>query len=326
MSSTVHRLIPAETAATEGPVAVAAPLKVAKFSALSDYAQLFKFRVTSLIVITAWAGFYMGAAKSGISSISWTLLNALWGIGLTCAGSAALNEVIERQLDALMKRTRNRPLPAGRMDVASGLIAGVVATLLGSISLALTTNVLTGVLAFLTAATYLGLYTPLKRISPISTFIGAFPGAMPPLLGWTAIRGHVEPQAIILFLIVFFWQFPHFQAIAWMYREEYEAAGIKMLPVVDKGGRSVIRQMLSYCSALVPVSLMPALLGMSGRTYLIGALILGIGFLYCVFRLARTKLPPTSPDSRKLARQLLQASVVYLPLLFALMMLNVVRS
>ena len=326
MSSTVHRLIPAETAATEGPVGVAAPLTIAKPSALSDYAQLFKFRVTSLIVITAWAGFYMGAAKSGISSISWTLLNALWGIGLTCAGSAALNEVIERQLDGLMKRTRNRPLPAGRMDVTSGLIAGVVATLLGSISLALTTNVLTGILAFLTAATYLGLYTPLKRTSPISTFIGAFPGAMPPLLGWTAVRGHVEPQAIILFLIVFFWQFPHFQAIAWMYRDEYEAAGIKMLPVVDKGGRSVIRQMLSYCSALLPVSLMPALLGMSGRIYLIGALMLGMGFLYCVFRLAWTKLPPTSPDSRKLARQLLQASVVYLPLLFALMMLNVVRS
>lgn len=324
MSSTVQPLLPAEKGRAEGPVAVATPVTVRSTSVFSDYAQLFKFRVTSLIVITAWAGFYMGAAKSGISSLSWTLLNALWGIGLTCAGSAALNEVIERELDARMKRTRNRPLPAGRMDVVSGLIAGVAATLLGSVSLALSTNVLTGVLAFLTAVAYLGLYTPLKTISPIATFVGAFPGAMPPLLGWTAIRGRIEPEAVILFLIVFFWQFPHFQAIAWMYRDEYEAAGIRMLPVVDKGGRSVIRQMLSYCSALLPVSLMPALLGMSGRVYLIGALMLGIGFLCCVFRLAWTKLPPTSPDSRKLARQLLQASVLYLPLLFALMMLNVV--
>jgi protoheme IX farnesyltransferase len=198
--------------------------------------------------------------------------------------------------------------------------------LVGAVSLALTTNVLTGVLAFATAATYLGFYTPLKKVSPISTFIGAFPGAMPPLLGWTAIRGRIEPEAIFLFLILFFWQFPHFQAIAWLYRDDYEAAGIKMLPVVDNSGHSVVRQMIAYCAALLPVSLMPTLLHMSGRIYLVGALLLGIGFFYFVLRLARTKLPTTSPDSRKLARQLLQASVLYLPLLFALMMINVVRS
>lgn len=325
MSVSAQPLVSAEPGSAQIQAAAGAPVVVAKASFLSDYAQLFKVRVTALIVVTAWAGYYMAAAKTGISSVSWTLLNALWGIGLTCAGSAALNEVLERRIDARMKRTRNRPLPAGRMDVPTALIAGVAATLVGSVSLALTTNVLTGILAFSTAATYLALYTPLKRISPISTFVGAFPGAMPPLLGWTAMRGQVEPEAVILFLIVFFWQFPHFQAIAWMYRDEYEAAGIKMLPVVDKGGRSVIRQMLSYCSALLPVSLMPALLHMSGRVYLISALLLGVGFLYCVFRLAWTKLPPTSPSSRKLARQLLQASVLYLPLLFALMMLNVVR-
>lgn len=326
MSIAAQPLVPREPGKAEGPVPVASPAIAVKASALSDYAQLFKIRVTALIVITAWAGFYMGAAKSGVSSLSWTLLNALWGIGLTCAGSAALNEVLERSIDSRMRRTRNRPLPAGRMDVTTGLIAGVVATLVGSLSLAATTNVLTGILAFATAVAYLALYTPLKKISPISTFVGAFPGAMPPLLGWTAIRGHVEPEAVILFLIVFFWQFPHFQAIAWMYRDEYEAAGIRMLPVVDKGGHSVIRQMLSYCAALLPVSLMPSLLHMSGKIYLYSALALGLGFLYCVFRLAWTKLPPTAPNSRKLARQLLQASVLYLPLLFALMMLNVVRS
>jgi len=323
MSSIPQRLVEQET-----PVAAAAtsPVVLKKNSLLGDYFQLFKVRVTSLVVITAWAGYYMGAARSGISSLTWTLLNALVGIGVTCAGSAALNEVLEHKIDALMRRTRNRPLPAGRMSLATGLTAGILATVLGPVYLSLTTNVLTGVLAFSTAASYLAFYTPLKRISPISTFVGAFPGAMPPLLGWTAVRGKLEIEAVFLFLIVFFWQFPHFQAIAWMYREDYEAAGIKMLPVVDKAGHSVIRQMLTYCSTLISVSLVPTLLRMTGRIYLFGALILGLGFLWFVVRLARTKLPTTSPDSRLFARQLLQASVIYLPLLFALMMLNVVHS
>lgn len=321
MSSIPQRLEQEATVAT----ASAAPLVLKKNSLLGDYFQLFKVRVTSLVVMTAWAGFYMGAAKSGGSSLTWTLLNALVGIGVTCAGSAALNEVLEHKIDALMRRTRNRPLPAGRMSLATGLTAGILATVLGPVYLSFTTNILTGVLAFSTAVTYLAFYTPLKRISPISTFVGAFPGAMPPLLGWTAVRGKLEIEAVFLFLIVFFWQFPHFQAIAWMYREDYEAAGIKMLPVVDKAGHSVIRQMLTYCSTLISVSLVPALLRMTGKIYLFGALVLGLGFLWFVFRLARTKLPTTSPDSRLFARQLLQASVIYLPLLFALMMLNVVH-
>src|SRR5215471_8960953 len=303
-------------------VAAGAAAVVRKQSLWSDYAQLFKVRVTSLIVMTAWAGCYMAAARSGVSWISWTLLNALWGIGLTSAGAAALNEVVERDLDARMRRTQDRPLPSGRMRVSTGLIAGLATVIVGPIALALTTNVLTGVLAFATAATYLALYTPLKRISPISTFVGAFPGAMPPLLGWTAVRGSLEIEAVVLFLIVFFWQFPHFQAIAWMYRDDYEAAGIKMLPVVDKAGHSVIRQMLVYASTLIPISLMPALLGMAGRIYVAGSLVLGLAFLWFVFRLARTQLPTTSPESKKLARQLLQASVIYLPLLLALMMMD----
>jgi protoheme IX farnesyltransferase len=319
MSTTAHRI--AERNA-EAPV----PMVLKKTGLLSDYLQLFKVRVTSLIVMTAWAGYYMGAARSGISSLRWSLLHALVGIGATCAGSAALNEVLERQVDGLMRRTRNRPLPTGRMSLATGLTAGILATVAGSVYLSLTTNVLTGALAFLTAAVYLGFYTPLKRISPISTFVGAFPGAMPPLLGWTAIRGKLEIEAVFLFLIVFFWQFPHFQAIAWMYRDDYEAAGIKMLPVVDKAGHSVIRQMLTYCSTLISVSLVPTLLHMTGKIYLFGALVLGMAFLWFVWRLARTNLPTTAPESRAFARHLLQASVLYLPLLFALMMLNVVRS
>ncbi len=319
MSSTAHKILEHKS---ESP----APVVLKKTSLLGDYLQLFKVRVTALIVVTAWTGFYMGAAVSGVSSLSWTLFNALVGIGMTCAGSAALNEVLEHKLDALMRRTRNRPLPAGRMSLATGLTAGILATAAGSLFLALTTNALTGALALATAGIYLGCYTPLKRVSPISTFVGAFPGAMPPLLGWTAIRGKLELEAVFLFLIVFFWQFPHFQAIAWMYRDDYEAAGIKMLPVVDHAGHSVIRQMLAYCSTLISVSLVPALLGMTGKIYAVGALFLGLAFLWFVLRLARTKLPTTSPESRKFARQLLQASVLYLPLLFALMMLNVAHS
>src|SRR6516225_5426174 len=283
MSSTAQSL---EDQAKVSQTTVAAAV-IKRHSLLADYAQLFKVRVTSLIVVTAWAGYYMGAAKSGAGSLSWTLLSALWGIGLTSAGAAALNEVLERDLDAQMRRTQDRPLPSGRMRLSTGLIAGLMAVIVGPVSLALTTNILAGVLAFATASTYLALYTPLKKLSPISTFVGAFPGAMPPLLGWTAIRGRIEPEAIFLFLIVFFWQFPHFQAIAWMYRDDYEAAGVKMLPVVDKAGHSVTRQMLVYASTLIPVSLMPALLRMAGKIYAGGALLLGLAFLWFVYRLAR---------------------------------------
>jgi len=293
-----------------------------EYSTLSDFSQLFKIRVTSLVVVTAWAGYFMGASKSGVSSLSWTLLHALLGIGLSSAGAAALNEAIEHRVDAKMARTRNRPLPARRMNLSTGFAAGVLAVLSGSLYLAFTTNVLTGLLAFCTVAAYLGLYTPLKQVSPISTLVGAFPGAMPPLLGWTAVRGKIEIESLVLFTIVFVWQFPHFQAIAWLYREDYAAGGIKMLPVVDQGGRSVVRQMLAYSSVLIPVSLLPALLHMAGRVYLIGALVLGLIFLWFNLRLALTNLATTAPESKKFARQLLQASVTYLPLLFALMMVG----
>src|SRR5882762_9257137 len=308
MSSIPQRLEQETPVAT---AASAAPVLLKKNSLLGDYCQLFKVRVTSLVVMTAWAGYYMGAAKSGVSSLTWTLLNALVGIGVTCAGSAALNEVLEHKIDALMRRTRNRPLPAGRMSLATGLTAGILATVLGPVYLSLTTNILTGLLAFGTAVTYLALYTPLKKISPISTFVGAFPGAMPPLLGWTAMRGALEWEGIVLFTIVFVWQFPHFQSIAWLYREDYAAGGIRMLPVVDNDGHSVLRQMLAYSTVLLPVSLLPTGLHMAGKAYAVAALVLGIAFLWFNVRLALTKLPPTAPESKKFARQLLQASVIY---------------
>lgn len=309
---------------TEQSTAITAQ-SLAKQSLLGDFSQLFKVRVTSLVVMTAWTGCYMGAVKSGVSSISLSLFHALLGIGLTAAGAAALNEVIEHRIDAQMARTRNRPLPAKRMTLATGITAGLLAALLGPLYLAWTTNVLTAILALLTATAYLALYTPLKKISPISTFVGAFPGAMPPLLGWTAMRGALEWEGIVLFTIVFVWQFPHFQSIAWLYREDYAAGGIRMLPVVDNDGHSVLRQMLAYSTVLLPVSLLPTGLHMAGKVYAVAALVLGIGFLWFNVRLALTKLPPTAPESKKFARQLLQASVIYLPILFAFMMINVAR-
>jgi heme o synthase len=314
MSSVAQRVIDEKSTAPE--------LLIRKTSLLTDFSQLFKLRVTSLVVMTAWTGYFMGAAKSGESSLSLGLLQALLGIGLTSAGASALNEAMERSVDARMARTKHRPLPAGRMRLRTGFAAGILASLAGSLYLAVATNVLTGVMALATVAAYLGLYTPLKKISPVSTLVGAFPGAMPPLLGWTAARGKLEIEGLILFTIVFVWQFPHFQAIAWLYREDYAAGGIKMLPVVDQAGRSVVRQMLAYSSVLIPVSLLPAGVHMAGKVYLGGALALGLLFLWFNLRLALTNLPTTAPASKKFARQLLQASVTYLPLLFGLMMIN----
>ena len=289
---------------------------------LRDYAELTKARVTSLIMMTAWSGFYLGAHKSGLSSLSWSLVHAVVGIGLVSGGTAALNEVMERDLDALMRRTASRPLPTGRMSQAHGLLAGLALVGGGALYLGWATNALTGWLTLATALVYLGAYTPLKRVHPICTFIGAFPGAMPPLLGWTAIRGRFDGEAFVLFAIVFFWQFPHFLSIAWLYRDDYARARIRMLPVVEADGRSTARDIILYSVALVPATLAPALLGMAGSVYLIGALLLGGAMFWVAVRLAALHLPPSAPLSRQRARQLLQATVFYLPLLFALMMLN----
>jgi protoheme IX farnesyltransferase len=291
-------------------------------SLLRDYAELTKARVTSLIVMSAWCGFYFAALKAGVSSVSWTLFHAMAGIALVAGGTAALNEVMERDLDALMRRTAQRPLPTGRMSLRHALAAGLLMTLGGATYLGLATNPLTGFLALWTSAVYLGAYTPLKRVSTLCTFIGAFPGAMPPVLGWTAIRGGLDWETLVLFGILFCWQFPHFFSIAWLYREDYERARIRMLPVVKPDGRSTARQVVLYSVALVPVSLAPTLWGMAGWVYFAGAALMGVAFLWFGARLARRRLPATAPQSKALARHLLQASVFYLPLLFALMMLN----
>ena len=300
-------------------------LAVPRYSALTlarDYAELIKLRVTTLIIMTAWCGFYFGAVKSGVSSLSWGLFHALAGIGLVAAGTAALNEVMEHEIDGQMRRTANRPMPSGRMSVLHGTVAGLVMTLGGAVYLGLALNPLTGWLGLATSAVYLAAYTPLKRIHPICTFVGAIPGAMPGVLGWTAARGQLEWGALVMFAIVFFWQFPHFYSIAWLYRDDYESGGIRMLPVVESDGRSTARQIVIYSILLIPVSLLPTFFGMSGRVYSVGAIVLTVALFYFGLRLANFKLAPTTAQSKLRARHLLQATVFYLPLLFVLMMLN----
>ena len=272
---------------------------------VSDYATLTKARVTTLIVMTAWAGAYFAAAKSGMSSLSWTLLNALVGIGLVSGGTAAINEVVERDIDALMRRTCRRPVVTGSMSVMHASVVAFGMTIGGVIYLWATTNGLTAALAALTSISYLAVYTPMKRVHPICTFLGAFPGAMPPVLGWTAIRGRLDAEALVLFAILFFWQFPHFHSIAWLYREDYENARIRMLPVVESDGRSTTFAIVMYALALIPVSLAPTLMGMSGWVYFAGAVLLGIGMLWFSLRMWTMKLAPTAPQSKRRTMRLL---------------------
>jgi protoheme IX farnesyltransferase len=291
-----------------------------------DYAELTKLRVTTLIVMTAWCGYFFGAHRAGSSWLSWGLLHSLLGIGLVSSGTAALNEVMEHEVDAHMARTAKRPIPAGRMSKLHATVVGLTAAIGGSIYLAVFTNPLTGLLTLLTSVVYLAAYTPLKRVSPICTFVGAFPGAMPGVLGWTAARGRLEWGTLVLFVILFVWQFPHFFSIAWLYREDYAKGGIRMLPVVEEDGRSTAHRILGYSIALIPVSILPSLMGMAGRIYLVGAVLLGIGLLYFGVRLAFLNLPLASAPSKMRARHVLQATVIYLPLLFALMMGNALQQ
>jgi protoheme IX farnesyltransferase len=291
-------------------------------SLLRDYAELTKTRITMLIVLTAWCGYFFGAHRMGVSSWSLGLIHALFGIALVSSGTAALNEVLESEVDARMRRTALRPLPSGRMTRAHAAAVGLTLTLGGSVYLAIYTNLLTGTLVFLTSLVYLAAYTPLKKISPVCTFVGAFPGAMPVVLGWTAARGRIEPETLILFAIMFVWQFPHFLSIAWLYREDYAQGDIRMLPVVDSDGKSTVWRILAYSAALIPVTLLPVAFGMAGRIYLVGAILMGVALFRVSMGMAYPQLPATAPASKPSARRLLRATIIYLPALFALMMVN----
>lgn len=294
----------------------------ARPSLLADYQVLFKVRVTALVVLTAWAGFYLGSMRSGITTMHWGLLEALLGIGLVSAGAAAMNEVIERKIDARMLRTAQRPLASGRISLFHGLVAGMAAFVIGAFILVAFTNPVTVGLTLLTAFTYVSIYTPLKRFTALATFIGAFPGAMPPLLGWTAARGMIELPAVALFAILFVWQFPHFMAIAWLYREDYARANIRMLPVVEPDGWSTVSEALIYAILMIPVSLVPFYLHMTGPVYFVSAVLLGLGYLAYTIRFSGILRSRTAAESRKYARGLLKASVIYLPLLLTIMMLD----
>jgi protoheme IX farnesyltransferase len=279
---------------------------------VSDYLELTKPNVTALILMSTAVGFYLGSMQHLKILL---LLHTMLGTALVASGTATLNEFWERDIDAKMLRTRDRPLPAGRMSPWKALCFGIALSVIGVSYLVWAANLLAGILATLTLGSYLFLYTPLKTRTPLCTLVGAFPGAIPPLIGWVAARGEITLPACILYLMLFFWQFPHFLAIAWMYREDYARGGIAMLPVVEPNGKSTGRQIVIFSAVLLPLSLLPSLLGLTGRAYLVGALILGVAFLHFGARAAMAK-------STMQARRLLQASVVYLPLVYGLMLID----
>src|SRR5436190_7125838 len=279
---------------------------------MSAYLELTKPRITFLIVLTAAAGFCLGSP----GNLNYFVFsNAMLGIAWLSSGIATLNQYIERDLDDLMRRTATRPLPSRRLMPWEALLFGAGLTVIAEVYLAVLVNPLTAILGLTVIAGYLFAYTPLKTRTSLSTMVGAFPGAVPPLIGWAAARGTIGLEAWVLFAILFLWQFPHFLAIAWMYREDYGRAGILMLPVVEPDGRVTAQQIVVYTLLLLPVSLLPAALGISGKIYLGGAIALGLLFLYSSVRAAFSK-------SRQEARRLLLASVIYLPLLFILMVLD----
>jgi len=279
---------------------------------VSDWIELAKPRITGLVLVTTGVG-YVIASGEGVEWLG--LAGVLAGTGLASSGAAAMNHVVERDVDALMRRTMNRPIPTGRISAAHGLVYGLALAIAGVAVLARVANPATAFLAVATIALYVGVYTPLKRRTPLNTLVGAIPGAIPPVMGWTAVTSRIEPGAWVLFAILFLWQLPHFLAIAWMFRDDYARADLRMLPVVDPEGGSTGRAVALYSVALIPVSLSPTLLGMAGSVYFFGALALGLGFFGCGLAMAVRR-------ERRGARRLLLASVTYLPALLLLLVVD----
>ncbi len=284
---------------------------------MNRFLELTKPRITLYILMSTAIGFMCGAHLRP----AWTwmqLAHALVGTALIASGTAALNQWYEHEFDAMMARTKRRPIPSGRVTARAALIFGMSLAVAGFAELWLGVNLLTALLGLFTLASYLFVYTPLKRVSPVSTTIGAIPGAMPPLIGYAAACGRLNFEAGILYAILFLWQFPHFYAIAWMYREDYARAGIRMLPVVEPNMDSTARRIVWFSLALVPMSLAPKFFSMAGNVYLFGACLLGTMVLYAGFRAA-------SGRTLTQARHVLLASVVYLPLLYGLLVLDGTR-
>jgi heme o synthase len=287
----------------------------AEKSWLSVYADLTKARLTFLVVLTTLVGFYLGY-RGPVNYL--LMLHAVLGTALVASGASALNQLLEREYDAKMRRTRNRPLPSGRLQPTTVMVFGGVCACAGLLYLALAVNLTTAVIGAISILSYLLIYTPLKRVTWLNTAIGAVPGGLPALMGWTAARGELSREGWALFAILAFWQLPHFLAIAWMYREEYEKAGFKMLPGIDPEGHRTGRQAVSHTLGLLPVSLFPFLFHVTGTIYLVGALVLGGIFLWCAVQFARQLTIAR-------ARQLFFMSILYLPLLMIMMVLDKVR-
>ena len=287
------------------------PSPAARTRALADFITLTKPRVNLLVVMTAGIGFYLGA--TGIDP--WRVFHALVGTGLVASGAAAFNQIYERDIDRLMRRTQSRPLPAGRLDVGEARWFASALALAGLVELGLGTTWLAAAVAVATIGSYALVYTPLKTRTSLSTVVGAVPGALPPLIGWAAAAGSLPIQAWSLFAIVFFWQMPHVLAVSWMYREDYERGGIRVLPVVEPDGASTARQMVSYGAALVPVSLLPTVTGLAGDVYLVAAMALGLVLLGLSVAFARD-------HTRERARRLFYGSLLYLPVLWVVLIAN----
>jgi protoheme IX farnesyltransferase len=279
------------------------------------FADLVKARLTTLVLLTTLVGFYLGAR--GAMNVT-LMINALAATALLASGASALNQLLEREYDAKMRRTQDRPLPSGRLQPTTVAIFGGACSVAGLVYLALAVNLLTSVIGAVTLVSYLFIYTPMKRVTWLNTVIGAVPGAMPPLMGWTAARGELTGEGWALFAILFFWQLPHFFAIAWIYRDEYAKAGFKMLPGIDPDGSRTAQQSVSNTLALLAVSLCPFVFKMAGTTYLAGALVLSAGFLWCAIQFSRQL-------TLARARQLFFASIIYLPLLLVLMVWDKVK-
>jgi protoheme IX farnesyltransferase len=276
------------------------------------YVILTKPDVTFLVVITTVAGFYLGS----VGPLDWArLAHTLFGTLLVAGGTAALNQYVERDMDAVMRRTAARPLPTGTLKPNEVLLFGIATIIIGTAWLALTVNILCSAVALATSLSYLGLYTPLKTRTTLATAVGAIPGALPPLIGWAAAHGSLSAGGWILFAILFVWQFPHFMAIAWMYREDYARAGIQMLPVVDPHGDATFRVIVSLSAILVPVSLLPAVLGMAGIRYFFGALVLGMILL-------QVSLWANRARTNVRAKWLMHATVIHIPLLLVWMIMD----
>jgi protoheme IX farnesyltransferase len=280
---------------------------------LVDYVELTKPRVAVLVLFTVGAGVLLAGGRDFSFLV---LLHTVLGTALVAAGASALNQWYERDSDALMRRTERRPLPSGRLQALEVLVFGLALGAGGVLYLALTlSHALSALIAVITFVLYVAVYTPLKRRTPLNTLIGAVPGALPPLIGWCAVRGEWTHEAGVLFLILFLWQVPHFLAIAWMYRAEYARAGLLMLPVVDGDGRRTSQNMILYCLALLAVSLQPVLYGAAGLLYLGGALLLGLTFLATALGFWRWR-------TYCQARRVMRASLLYLPGLLALLLLD----